>query len=282
MNFLALIIALLLRQMWGASARLQQDDWLWRWQAQVSTWHIGAWGRLAVIVLLPTVLARWALSAAQPLWFGLPWIALAVILFLYALGRGDFQQLMERYRSQCRDADFEGAYLAAQAEAAASGAMANPQSPQEVHDFVQRGVFYEGYQRWFPVTFYFVLLGPAGALAYRVLQLCRDNFEPEVAERWIFLADWLPARLLAATFMLTGDFTASRDALYFRLGDIAAAPGQILFEVGTAALATPPPTAPDEPSFCAFAARQNEDTGKLLSRSAICWVAIISLLVILG
>ena len=32
MNFLALIIALLLRQLWAASARLQQDDWLRRWQ----------------------------------------------------------------------------------------------------------------------------------------------------------------------------------------------------------------------------------------------------------
>ncbi len=40
--------------------------------------------------------------------------------------------------------------------------------------------------------------------------------------------------------------------------------------------------APAEQSFSEYAARQNEDTGKLLARSAICWVAVIALIVLLA
>ena len=37
MSFLALMIALSLRQLWRAVARLQQDDWLRRWQSRFLT-----------------------------------------------------------------------------------------------------------------------------------------------------------------------------------------------------------------------------------------------------
>lgn len=282
MNFLAIIITLLLRQFLGSGDQVHRDDWFRRWQLRVSSFNIGAVGRLAMVILPALVVVQLLLNALQPFLFGLLWMILAVVLLLYALGRGDFQLLMERYRSQCCAADFESAYLGTLSELGGTGALDNPQSLQEVHALVQRGFFYEGYQRWFPVLFYFVLIGPVGALAYRLLQLCRDDFEAELARRCIFLADWVPARLLAATFTLTGDFVSSRDTLFNSLGDVAVAPDQLLYEVGTAALGNSPAQAADEQSFSTYAAAQNEDTGKLLSRSAICWVALLSLIVVLG
>jgi len=282
MNFLALMITLLLRQLRGASDWVQRDEWFRRWETRLATWQLGSVGHLTMVVLPPLVLAQLLLNAVQTRLGGtLLWILLAVIMLLYALGRGDFQQRMARYRSQCRAADFEGAYLDTLSDRGVTGASDKPQVQDEVHALVQRAMFYEGYQRWFPALFYFVLLGPVGALAYRLLQLCRDDVAAELAGRCIVLADWAPVRLLAATFSVAGDFVGSRNTLFDRLGNLAVAPAQLLYEVGTAALDTSRSGATVGQSFSEYAARQNEDAGKLLARSAICWVAVIALVVLL-
>jgi AmpE protein len=281
MNFLALIITLLLQQFGGVHERVQRDDWFRRWQIRVSGWNIGGEGRLLMALLPALVLAQLLLDLLQPMLFGLLWIVLAVVLLLYSLGRADFEQLMARYRSQCHAGDFEGAYLDTLSDLGVIGAVDNLQSPQEVHARVQRGFFYEGYQRWFPVLFYFVVFGPVGALGYRLLQLCRQRFEAALVERCLVIADWVPARLLAATFALTGNFVRSKEVLFNALGDLSAAPEQLLYAVGTAALDAPGQADSPEQSFGELAARQNEETGRLLSRSAICWVALIALIVLM-
>jgi len=284
MTFLAMIIALVLVQVWGSGSRVQHDDWFRGWQSRIAAWSIAPTVKLAAVVLLPVALAQIILDAVQPVLFGLLWIALAVFLLLYSFGRRDFHELMERYRGQCHSGDFEGAYLTTLSELGWTSEKDNPVSPQEVHALVQRGFFYEGYQRWFSVLFYFVLLGPGGALAYRLLQLCRHNFEAALTERCLFLLDWVPARLLAAAFALTGDFVGSRDKLLEALLEVSAQADQLLYVVGTAALGNAPAqdsVDPGDPGFGESAARQNREAGSLLSRSAAAWVAVISLAVVL-
>lgn len=68
-------------------------------------------------------------------------------------------------------------------------------------------------QRIFSILFWFVLLGPAGAILYRLLQKLsiyrEDDIIPNTyrfAERLTDLLDWVPARLLAFTFCLAGHF----------------------------------------------------------------------------
>ena len=281
MTFLAIIIALVLVQVWGSGSRMHHDNWFHDWQSRVANWGVARQLKLALVVLVPVVLAQLVLNALAPLLFGLLWIALAVVLLLYSLGRRDFHELMERYRHQCRSADFEGAYLTTLSELGWATPEDDPGSPREVHAMVQRGFLYEGYQRWFAVLFYFVLLGPAGALAYRLLQLCRHNFESDLTEQYIAVADWVPSRLLAAAFALSGDFVGSRDRLLDCLVDFSAEAGQLLYDVGMAALGSEPAQPSDELAFGQGAAVQNKDIGGLLSRSAVCWVAVISLMVLL-
>ena len=284
MTFLAMIIALVLVQVWGSGGRVQHDDWFRRWQSRIGGWGVAPVVKLAAVVLLPVVLAEIVLDAVQPALFGLLWIALAVVLLLYSFGRRDFHELMARYRGQCQSGDFEGAYLTTLAELGWASEKDDPVSPQEVHALVQRGFFYEGYQRWFSVLFYFLLLGPGGALAYRLLQLCRHNFEAALTERCLFLMDWVPARILAAVFALTGDFVGSRDKLLDAALDVSAEASQLLYEVGTAALGDTPGQGQIDSGDSGLgesAARQNRETGSLLARSAAGWVAVISLAVVL-
>lgn len=282
MTFLALVIALVLMQVWGSAERVQHDGWFRSWRGQVASMGVLPAIKLALAVLLPVVLLEIVLDALHPVLFGLLWIAAAVVLLLYSFGRGDFNALAERYRAQCRSGDFEGAWLTARAEPGWTAAADQPASAEEVHAVVERGFLYEGYQRWFPAIFYFILLGPAWAVAYRLLQLCRRDLEPALIERCLFFADWIPVRLLAAAFAITGDFVGSRDELLRGLRDTTRDSGELLLEVATAALGSGgSPGASDGDSFGESAARQNEALSGLLSRSAICWLVVIALGVVL-
>jgi len=73
----------------------------------------------------------------------------------------------------------------------------------------------------FGTLFWFVALGPAGAVLYHASALLADQWgartDPENAEfgrfaaRAFFWIDWVPARLTAASFAIVGDF---EDAVY--------------------------------------------------------------------
>ncbi len=156
---------------------VQRDDWFRRWQTRVATWQLGSVGRLAMVILPPLVVAQLLLSAVQSRLFGaLLWIVLAVIMLLYALGRGDFQQRMARYRSQCRAADFEGAYLDTLSDAGVTGASGRCRNRRKRYmPWCNAVSFTRGISAGFPPCFILSCSGPVGALAYRLLQLCRDN-----------------------------------------------------------------------------------------------------------
>jgi AmpE protein len=59
----------------------------------------------------------------------------------------------------------------------------------------------------FSVIFWFIITGPIGALAYRLITLCRE-FSPvhEQANETTDLLEWIPARLTVILFLLVGNF----------------------------------------------------------------------------
>lgn len=281
MSFLAIIIALTLVQVWGSGGPAHHDGWYRGWQAQLSHWGLAPALELAVLVLLPVLLSQFILNALESVLFGLLWIAMASWLLLYSFGRGDFHALQQRYRSQCHSGNFEAAYLSGSTEFGWEAVADDPVSPAEVHAMVQRQFLYEGYQRWFAVIFYFLLLGPAGALAYRLLQLSLGNPASPLVKKCLSLADWVPARLLAASFAATGDFVGSRDQLMAVLRQGSLSAQDVLYRVAAPALGPEPSGMQGEESaFGEYASTQNREYLSLLSRSAVGWLAVIALLVL--
>lgn len=75
------------------------------------------------------------------------------------------------------------------------------------------GVLTAALRRIFAVLFWFSVLGPLGALAYRLTRetrrLAREQVRPGLgpaSEYLLFLLDWIPARMLAGLFALAGCF----------------------------------------------------------------------------
>jgi len=78
------------------------------------------------------------------------------------------------------------------------------------HDAFTRAIFIGVYQRVFAVVFWFVLLGPIGAVLYRSIALMRVESplglmqSAKTVQQWL---DWIPVRIITFIFALGGHFT---------------------------------------------------------------------------
>jgi AmpE protein len=282
MTFLALIIAVILLQVWGNPEAARHDNWFRYWCGRVQGSGLSGWPAFTLLIIVPVVGAVLLLDLLRPLLFGLLWIAVAAALLLYSFGRSDFATVIERYCRYCLNGDFEAAWLYLRSELPRIDDSEDVTDSAALHQKVQQALFYEGYQRWFAVIFYFLLLGPAAALAYRLLQMAATTDHAEMARRCLSVADWVPARLLALTFALAGDFVGSRAALAGVAPGSGVAAEDLLQSVGSSALAGSS-SAVELPveSFGTAAAEEVREQASLLVRSATCWLLVASLLELL-
>jgi AmpE protein len=144
---------------------------------------------------------------------------------------------------------------------------------------VQGHLLWQAYQSFFAVIFWYLLLGPMAALAYRLLALCAEHAEqPALRERAVQLRhafDWLPARVLASSFALVGNFVAVSRALLHELlsWDISAA--QLVIKAGRAAGEMPAPVLGEA------GVDTLDQLWQLLIRAAVVWYAGYALWVLL-
>ena len=80
---------------------------------------------------------------------------------------------------------------------------------QVFHRAFTNALFCEANRRLFAVLIWFILLGPAGALLYRLIDLCHSvsTTVTRPAANVLSLLDWLPVRLFTLFFALAGHFT---------------------------------------------------------------------------
>jgi len=290
MSFLAMIVALVLLQVWGSASRVHHDSWLPRLQSYGQGLGMSPTISLFFTIAIPVLAVNLVLGLLEPLLFGLLWIGATALILLYSFGRGDFQAILQRFRSYCQSENFESAYLEVQNELAYEPDEEGPATLRDLQLKIQRCVLYEGYQRWFAVLFYFVLLGPEAALVYRLLQLCEHDSQRELARRLVFYADWVPVRLLAATFALAGDFIRGSEAFLASFKDTQGSASSLLQATAEAALGkhgaevAELPVSPPEESRTGAGDRADSQLAELeslLSRSATAWLVLISVLVLL-
>ena len=208
-TLLAVLLALALAHALPDLARLRDFSWLQAWLAH---WPRGDARTIAplalpLIVFVAAVLIQAAL--AQVL-FGLPAFAFGVVVLFYCLGPRDLDADVD---AVLKAPDSDRRHAAVQALRADANA---PPLPLESVAVVE-ATFAAGLSRWFGVLFWFVLLGPAGALGYRIVQLMAKNTafaeQADAAQREHIVRaadvlDWAPAHLMALTLALVSDFDA--------------------------------------------------------------------------
>ncbi|WWG66918.1 regulatory signaling modulator protein AmpE [Pseudomonas poae] len=269
MSFLVLVLAVWIEKFSALRQRLQRDGgWLRELAGLEASPRLGKqpWLVLAVLVLLPVALLALLLLVLEPVAYGLLALPVHLLVLIYSLGRGDLLTALGPFRDAWRRGDLQAAEHVAERDlnvAADSG--------EQLLERVQAHLLWQAYQSFFAVIFWYFLLGPVAALAYRLLALANEHSQnPQVAERSGQLRhafDWVPVRLLAASFALVGNFVAVGRVMLHELlnWDISAA--QLVEKVGLAAAEIPPPVVGAE------GINSLDRLWELLLRAAVLWYA---------
>ncbi|MCP4300797.1 MAG: regulatory signaling modulator protein AmpE [Gammaproteobacteria bacterium] len=300
MNLIALLIGLVIERLATQLFHWRRMRWLDRIidfgfkQAQ----RVANWPPLIPVVLLATVLVLPVYAIIFSLGgtlAGFTYLILAVVVLFFSLGPRDIGEEVDEYCKALESEQEENIYNAA--KAVIEGDV--PAEARERIRCVEESVCVQANNRLFAVVFWFVLLGPLAAWAYRVTDMIRRRAvfsvarEEESDSNVAMLRDaaimlhgwlaWVPARLTAVGYATAGHFdeavaamrapTEQRDATTSEQSE------NLLARVGTAALALQ--DKPDE-SITERGVRGAVAANRLVFRLLIIWAVIISAMTLYG
>jgi AmpE protein len=210
LTLIAVVIALVLGHVAPSLASAVRDyGWYRQWLHWLGARNPsdGFWrGRHGIVLaLLPPLLvvALFQLALDKPL-YGLAGLVFAIAVLFYSWGPRDLDLDVEAIV----DAPDPAARREAAARLALPGAAPSLDAPSLVE-----AVFRNAQRRWFGVLFWFLLLGPVGALLYRLTALACEEGAADApsetrigARRFLLLLDWPVAQLMTLALALVGDF----------------------------------------------------------------------------
>jgi AmpE protein len=288
-TLLAIVLVLAASHALPDLSRLRDFSWLRVW---LSRWSgEGTQASARPVLLLPAlVFALCALiqAALDHVLFGLPLFAFAVIVLFFCWGPREL------------DSDIDAVLKAPDRDqrlATAQALRPDPADqplPLEANALVE-ATFYSALSRWFGVLFWFVVLGPAGALGYRMIQLLArnpafaaglDTRQHDLLERTARILDWVPAHLMAFTLALVSDF----DAVVRTWREYHAAHGQGYFSLDLGFLGALARAGVDADVVAGdgYATDVNDplnelgDARRVLRRILVTWLAVLALTVLAG
>ncbi len=284
MSFLSVLIALLLERSLPQLKSYRRFDWLRdysRWMVEVlQIDKLGPWAAL-ILLLAPLLLAVWVLAGLfHGALFGLFELAFGVLVVYLTLGPRELDPEVDDYLDALDMDD-------GRARSAAAEPLLDQPAPGETGEqarAVSRSLFSEALIRLYGPIFWFVLLGPVAAVAYRLLE--RLQREPGLldesldrlrgpARELLGWMDWVPARLSLFAYMIAGSFDEGWQA--FRRGVTLAADlyeqnVALLRQVGAASIGLP-----GEIGSAAAAAAEVRKARGLVLRALVIWLLLVFL-----
>lgn len=278
MSFLVLLLAVWIEKFSALRQRIQRDG---PWLNQLSRLESNPrsakrpWWILMVTVVLPLVVLALVLVLVGSVAYG--WLALPIhlLVLIYSLGRGDVKATLGSFRDACRRGDQEAAVLVAERDLGVRA-----ENEEQLLGGAQTYLLWQIYQGFFAVIFWYFVLGPVAALAYRLLALASEHGKTsalvERATQARHAFDWVPVRLLAASFALVGNFVAVSRVMLSELLNWNISASRLISKVGCVAGEVPAPVVGVE------GVNSLDVLWELLIRSAIVWYvgfALITLFV---
>lgn len=277
MALISIILSLFIDRVFQPLHEVRDLTWFEYYSQQVIRLAGGAPPPLQFLLIVTppvslVVVLQWLLGDAL---FGLPVFLFGIVLLIYSLGPDCLSSDIDAYLHARETGDDDEAfhYAGAITERAASTV------PDQQTADVTRAILFVANERIFAVIFWFVLLGPFGALLYRLTsQLGKQQEHHEAAAFADFvqaLMAWLPARMLALGYAFTGNFDAAihawRDQL--RSGDIAAGNYDVLTAAGIGAMKN----MEMKTEIASIHAAQ-----ALVLRAIMVWIAVLAILTLGG
>ncbi|MBM1194433.1 regulatory signaling modulator protein AmpE [Pseudomonas weihenstephanensis] len=269
MSFVVLLLAILVEKFSALRQRLQCDG---GWVRELNKLEASPklaknpWWVLIILILLPVILLGLLLVVLDPVAYGLLALPVHLVVLIFSLGRGDLLADLGPFRDAWRRGDLQAA-----AHVAERDISVRAENGEQLLEHVQAHLLWQAYQSFFAVIFWYFLLGPVAALSYRLLALAVEHGKnPELvehAQQMRHAFDWLPVRLLAASFALVGNFAAVSRVMLHELLSWEISAAQLINKAGCAAAElAPPQTGPEGVSSL-------DALWELLLRAAVVWYA---------
>ena len=300
MNLIALLIGLVIERLATQLFHWRRMRWLdriidfgFRQADRLSTWPaIIPVVLLAAVLVLPVFAIIWFLGGTLA---GFTYLLLAVVVLFFSLGPRDVGEEVGEYCRALEGDEPEQIYNAA--KAIVEGEV--PEDARERTSCVEAAVCVQANNRLFAVVFWFMLLGPLAAWAYRVTDLIRRRAvfnatrdeqadsnsagirdAAEMLHGWLA---WIPARLTAVGYAAAGHMDDALAALRAPTEDREATTSErsenLLARVGIAALALQ--DRPDE-TATERAIRGAEAANHLVFKLLLIWAVIIAAMTLYG
>ena len=300
MHLIALLIGLVVERLATRLFHLRRLRWIDRiidagfrgaeklpdWPALISVFLV------AVLLVLPVLIVMLALGDSL---LGFSYLLLGVVVLFFSLGPQDIGEDVDEYCRAIEEGDTERV-------AETAKAIIESDVPEDTLERIQRveeAVCVQANNRLFAVIFWFVLLGPLGAWAYRVTDLVRrravfaasrnddENNTPErlkdaatALHGWLA---WIPARLTAIGYAAAGNFDAALGAWRAPTEDQSGSPFEynehLLARVGVAAIAIEDSADEDLETR---AVRGATAANQLVFRLLLIWAVVISAMTLYG
>jgi AmpE protein len=223
-NFIAILIALVVERLVSLKPHVREPRFLIAYVRGalrvVARREPPALAVAIVAALLPGLVVEVTSDVLGAVVHGLVYVLLAALVLFFALGPRDLRREVAEYRAAVASGDAAtAARLAAEILDADAGQRRGPGLGS-----VGEAVFVQANNRVFGVLFWFALLGPFGALAFRItdlmrreaiLRAARADAPPaaqsvrDVCQRLHGVIAFVPARLLALTYGVAGSFEES-------------------------------------------------------------------------
>jgi AmpE protein len=213
-TLIAVVIALVVgHTVQGLAASVRHYDWYGRFVDWLNAqfpeegpWR-GPWG--IAIALVPVLLAVTLFQVAlrEPM-YGLAGLLFAITVLFYAWGPRDLDLDVEAATQSGDEAQRRSALARLLPEPPQPGAGTSDPA------VLVSAVFHQALRRWFGVLFWFLVLGPVGALLYRLAALsCEGPFASRLppqtahgARLLLRVLDWPVAQLMTLALALVGNF----------------------------------------------------------------------------
>lgn len=201
-KLVAILLVAFVSHMLPDLARLRDYAWWRAWLRWLGPPAPGV--GLAIGVGLPVLACVLVQLALRASWFGLIGFVFAVVVLYYCWGPRDLERDVEAIDK----APDSAARLVAAQVLRRDGD--NAELPFAAESLVA-ATFESALTRWFGVLFWFAVLGPCGALLYRLAQMLAAASAADdsaLARNFAALLDWLPAHLMALALALASNFDA--------------------------------------------------------------------------
>ena len=280
-ELVAALIVLLVLIVWpGNVANLRQFGWYRRWLDALDFAEGG--GRVALALILPVVACAVIAHFLQGWVLALAALAFSVLILFYSFGPRELESDLE---AVLHDDDPATRLATAQnLRSTPDGAPRAFTAPELVEAAVMASL-----RRRFGVLFWFFLLGPAGALGYRLAWVTTETGDPRTrhaARRFACALDWIPAHLMVLAMALVSNFDAVAGAWRAWHGQ----PGHSMENLDPDFLAAVARSGVDADIEAGDGATTDThdplielaDARRLMLRVLIVWLAVVALIVLAG